>query len=602
MLRRVLATFGLATAFLLSAQADPPKDTPPIKTNPSELLKKQKGTSNEYKELEKALINLANYYKSSDNPEDQKKYRVLKRVLEEASGGKNEESVRARFGKLDDLMERLAKSDNPNSFDLKDALDKNQDLVNKLDKLFELLQRDDIDDRKEEIARTTKLLEDLKKLIREQKIARARTEAGKTDKNRLSREQEGLAKKTDNLSRELGGEKPAKGDAKGSDSKGGDSKGGDPKGGDSKDPKGGNSKDGDPKGKNSQGGDSKGGDPKNSDPKGSDSKGGDSKGGDSKGGDSKGGDSKGGDSKGGDSKGGDSKGGDSQGGNQSQQPQKNDGNNIGQKQVQEAVPYQKKAAEDIAKNDREQAAKNQDKAIEKLEEAQRELEKRLHQLRKEEMLALLAKLEEHCDWMLREQIKVKEATKSIDQSIQATADKKPDSRDIRLAKEQAEKEGAIVKRADIVLRLLETEGSAVAFPQVFEEVRKDMINVQKRLDNVRVESDTQAIEQEIIDALQEMIAALQKAKQDAKNSQPQSGGGGGGGGGPKQQPLIDQLAELKMIRSLQLRLNTRTIEYSKRYTGEQADDKQIRDELRELAERQEKIYGMTKNIGQGNNQ
>ena len=62
------------------------------------------------------------------------------------------------------------------------------------------------------------------------------------------------------------------------------------------------------------------------------------------------------------------------------------------------------------------------------------------------------------------------------------------------------------------------------------------------------------------------------------------------------QATISLLAELKMIRSLQIRVNTRTTSYGKQYPGEQADDTEIQKELRNLAQRQDKIQKATKDI------
>ena len=59
------------------------------------------------------------------------------------------------------------------------------------------------------------------------------------------------------------------------------------------------------------------------------------------------------------------------------------------------------------------------------------------------------------------------------------------------------------------------------------------------------------------------------------------------------------LAELKMLRSLQLRVNQRTVSYGKQYPGEQVDDAGVQGELRKLADRQVKIEKATKNIATG---
>jgi hypothetical protein len=95
-----------------------------------------------------------------------------------------------------------------------------------------------------------------------------------------------------------------------------------------------------------------------------------------------------------------------------------------------------------------------------------------------------------------------------------------------------------------------------------------------------------------------MIDALKKAQQQmqAQKGQPSPPGQ------PADQKLIDLLAELKMIRAMQVRVNNRTETYGKQYPGEQADTPEIQKELKNLADRQFKILKVTKDIAEGKNQ
>ena len=151
----------------------------------------------------------------------------------------------------------------------------------------------------------------------------------------------------------------------------------------------------------------------------------------------------------------------------------------------------------------------------------------------------------------------------------------------------------------------------MAFAEVFEQVSKDMENVTTRLRRQNVDQVTQTIENDIIETLKDMIAALQKAQKDNKNQGKPSKGGGP----PPPQSLIDQLAELKMIYAMQRRVNASTEMYGKQYKGEQApppnsaatekEKKQyqmIQNELKDLANRQEKIGKVTKDIATGKNE
>jgi hypothetical protein len=150
--------------------------------------------------------------------------------------------------------------------------------------------------------------------------------------------------------------------------------------------------------------------------------------------------------------------------------------------------------------------------------------------------------------------------------------------------------------------LLEAEGSGSAFPESFQQVREDMKHVARRLASTPVDPGkvTQAIEQDIIDTLKEMIKALEQAKKelDTKKPPPPSDGSPPPQADPK---LLSKIQELKMVRAMQLRVNARTSLYGKEYPGEQADDPAVRRELRNLSDRQDRIFEVTRNIAKGDN-
>ncbi len=450
------------------------------------------------------------------------------------------------------------------------------------------------------------------------------------------------------------------GDAKPSEAKGGDPKAGtpgDPKAGEAKGGKGADAKGG----KGGKGGDAKGGEAKpgnqggeqkpaqakdggkddkgagirekqkaeakgdlgkKADPKQGEAKPGDPKAGgakDAKGGaQAKSGDSKPGDSKGGDPKQGEAKSGSSssgqgqskpgqpgQGGesksdpnaNNNQKPQEENG----KKQVQDADYPQSQAEQKIRDKKNKEASDEEQKAIDKLEAAKKKLEQLLKQIREEELERLLAALQARCEKMLAMQIAVLHGTEGVDKAILKQADKQPD----RLNKQDSIKlsgdEKLIVDEADKAIMMLEAEGTAVAFPEVFQQVREDMRHVQRRLALVDVGKVTQAIEKDIIDTLNEMIEALKKAQKENEDKKSKSGKGDPKPQQPQDQKLLEKIAELKMIRSMQMRVNNRTKTYGQQYPGEQAADPLIRRELRELAGRQVRIVEVTNRIAKGDN-
>src|SRR6185436_10660701 len=124
------------------------------------------------------------------------------------------------------------------------------------------------------------------------------------------------------------------------------------------------------------------------------------------------------------------------------------------------------------------------------------------------------------------------------------------------------------------------------------QMRDDMDQVASRLDRVEVGLITQGVEEEIIATLEELIDALEKAQQDLENQKQQQQQQQQGE--PGDQPLVDKIAELKMIRSLQLRINTRTRRYSQLLdnaddiTGH-AKDPELKQALERLGERESKV-------------
>ena len=100
------------------------------------------------------------------------------------------------------------------------------------------------------------------------------------------------------------------------------------------------------------------------------------------------------------------------------------------------------------------------------------------------------------------------------------------------------------------------------------------------------------------------MEALQKAQQDMAQQKQQQ---------QKQQQqqqqeeaLVDSLAEIRMIRSLQMRVNTRTKRYATLLDDEsdpvgQADDAELVEALEKLSDRQQSIYRITREIVLGKN-
>lgn len=263
--------------------------------------------------------------------------------------------------------------------------------------------------------------------------------------------------------------------------------------------------------------------------------------------------------------------------------------------LRQAQQQMEQAQKKLEESKQSGALEEQSKAVEELELAKAELERILRQLREEELERMLVMLEARFRKMLDEQIEVYDETKKLE----AASDKAP-AHELEIASGRlARQEGLIVREADRALVLLREDGTSTAFPEAIEQARDDMQSIATRLRETRVDLITQGLEEDVIAALEETLAALQQALKDLreqKGGQPQQGGGQ-----PGEKPLVDQLAELRMIRSLQVRVNRRTQQYGAMIDGEQALEGELLEALDNLSIRQQKIFQATRELNSKEN-
>ena len=155
------------------------------------------------------------------------------------------------------------------------------------------------------------------------------------------------------------------------------------------------------------------------------------------------------------------------------------------------------------------------------------------------------------------------------------------------------------------LTVLREEASSVAFPESVQMMSEDIEIVVERLAGSQVGSITQGVEKDILESLREMIEALQKAQEDQKQQQ-QSPSPSMANQDPGSRPLVDQIAELKMIKALQLRVNRRTDRYAKLLDDTddpvgQAREADLIDGLERLSEREQRIHKVTRDVVTGKN-
>ena len=544
----------------------------------------QEVISRRYKRFEDTLRKIAESLRKTD-PERAD-------LLLRAIGQGNADRISQQMG---DIMQLLR--DNKQ---LGDAIERQGDLVTQLHSLLDLLLSEDRQkELKEEQARIKKYIEEVNKAIAKEKANRADNERG-APAEEVAGQQKKIADQVGNLGKQMAKDDAAK-QSKSSGKRGDrNSPEGKPKEG-----KPGDEKPGDKDSPDGKSGDTKPGDAKSADGKSADGKSADDKSGDKKPGDDKpkgeqpqeGQPAKGQPSEGQPSEGQPSEGQPSEGQPSESQPSDSQPQPTpGRDELEKAKRDMERAIEKLKKKQRNAASDAQDDALANLQKAKEKLEEILRQLREEERERFLAMLEARFQKMLVLQKIVNDETVKLDKTPEAERSGRHSTRSLQMARQ----EEAIAIEATKAITLLRDEGTAVAFPEAVEQMRDDMRIVVTRLERTDLGELTQAVEREIVEALEEMIEALQKEMEKSKDKDKKKEEQAKDG--QQQDPaLVDQLAELRMLRTLQLRINRRTKVLGQLVEGEQAQDQDVLGQLQNLADRQARIQKATYDMATGRN-
>jgi hypothetical protein len=263
----------------------------------------------------------------------------------------------------------------------------------------------------------------------------------------------------------------------------------------------------------------------------------------------------------------------------------------GQGGVEGAKKAMDRASRDLRGNSARDANRNQKEALDRLEKAREELEEALRQMREEEQLMLLDALERRLTRMFQKQKKLFKDTIAL--NVRLRESKKPARADVDKGRTIGDGEAELAVDADKILELLREEGTTIVIPDVIKDLRLDLDNLAGRLRKLSTGSYTQQIQQDVIQTIKELIEVIQEERNRRE----------GQGGGQPQEPmegspppgLLPTSAELKMLRSLQLRVNKRTSQFDRMREKEE-------EERTRIADKQEAVGTLTRTMADKLNQ
>ncbi len=263
----------------------------------------------------------------------------------------------------------------------------------------------------------------------------------------------------------------------------------------------------------------------------------------------------------------------------------------GREQLEKAREEMESALENLKEQEREEALKNENSAIEELHEAAEELEAMLRQLREEEKEMMLASLEARFQRMLLAETEIHEGT------IGVAATPQKDWLDLNYSRcrELSQQQSELTQQCAQTVNLLREDGTSVAIVIAVEDIEADMSSVGGWMQEYKVGELTQSVQKDILDSLKQLIETTQKEMQEMKEQQKQQEQQKD----PSQEKpgLVELMAEIRILRSLQLQVNRRTKQVDGLLPTATNDDlPALRKQLHDLAIRQNRLIESAKEL------
>lgn len=256
--------------------------------------------------------------------------------------------------------------------------------------------------------------------------------------------------------------------------------------------------------------------------------------------------------------------------------------------LQRASGSMSKAEQDLANIKPTPASQQQDQALQALKDARNELseeeQKLLEQLRAEVKKRVIEAL----TLMLERQVAIRKTTESL-----APRAKQAVRQAVTSVVALAKQEQALVEMANEIITLVEETEFGIALPAALGVVRDEMEGVKGSLGRGDASEPVVAAEKQIEDDLR----ALMEAMKQLPPQRPPNNRSRPSNLDEQERELNRLVAELKMIRILQIRLNTDTTGLDKRRGVDAAAlSAEIRQRIEDLQGRQEDIRDVTERL------
>lgn len=264
----------------------------------------------------------------------------------------------------------------------------------------------------------------------------------------------------------------------------------------------------------------------------------------------------------------------------------------GRPSVERARQHMQNAADQLGEDRPVTAEESELDALEQLQKARDELNDALRQVRQDEVEEMLTALELRFKRLLTEEEQLRADVILLSEKKKTAWTRDDDQMLAKLAASQQ----ALADECRGVQRVLSDDGTTVVLPQLVERMTQEMAEVARRLAVGQTGADVVPRLDDILAALREILDAIEAQKEDMEQQRGREGGAQGGSrDGPR--PLIPGSAELKLLRTQQQRINTRTVELARRAEGGSASSAAQAD-LDELARWQAQLVQLVRRMNE----
>ena len=263
----------------------------------------------------------------------------------------------------------------------------------------------------------------------------------------------------------------------------------------------------------------------------------------------------------------------------------------GREAMEQAAQRMQQALEALQKQQREQALKEEDAALQELQKAAEKLEEQLKQLREEEKEMMLASLEARFQRLLLVETQIHEGTTALAAVPQKEWLELSYGRCRELAQQQTE----LARECAQTVLLIREDGTSSAILLAVEDIESDMNSVADWMQQSNVSELTVSVQRDILESLKQLIETMQREMQQMQDQQQQDQQQQNQQ--QQQSPLVDLIAEIRVLKNLQLQVNRRTKQVDGLLDGaEGAERVALQKQVSELAVRQQKLFESAKDL------